>query len=72
MQFQRIQNKYKSSFLFRHLTWVLVIKVILLVGIWLAFVKNNSIRLNVEDVAQHLTSGSAKNTDTSSSNGAKQ
>jgi cytoskeletal protein RodZ len=72
MQLQRIQNKYKSSFLFRHLTWVLVIKVILLIGIWLAFVKNNTVKLNIVDVAQHLTSSSAENTDTPSSNGAKQ
>jgi cell division protein FtsL len=72
MQLQRIQDKYKSSFLFRHLTWVLVIKVILLIGIWLVFVKNYSVKLNIVDVAQHLTSSSSENTDTPSSNGAKQ
>jgi hypothetical protein len=72
MQLQRIQNKYKSSFLFRHLTWVLVIKIILLVGIWLAFVKDNSVKLNTVDVAQHLISNSVENTNTPSSNGAKQ
>jgi hypothetical protein len=60
MNMKKLVTHYRSSALFRHLTWVLLIKVILLWGLWLCIVKPQKQHPDTESVFRHLVSVSAQ------------
>lgn len=49
-----IVHKYKTSHLFRHLAWLVVFKIILLMLIWLVFIKPNKLHPSFIQVTEHI------------------
>lgn len=60
MHMKKLVTHYRNSALFRHLTWVLLIKVILLWMLWVCIVKPQKQHPDTEGVIKHLVSVSAQ------------
>lgn len=60
MNMKKLVTHYRSSVLFRHLTWVLLIKLILLWMLWLCIVKPQKQHPDIESVFRHLVNVSAQ------------
>lgn len=60
MNMKKLMAHYRNSGLFRHLTWVLLIKVVLLWVLWLCIVKPQKQHPDTESVFRHLTAVPAR------------
>ncbi|MGZ8270465.1 MAG: cytochrome oxidase putative small subunit CydP [Methylophilus sp.] len=69
MQNEPNQNNSKPSYLAKHLTWVIILKIVLLMLIWLFFIRGQSIKLDIQKVAEHIVASAASTTHTSRSAG---
>ncbi|GEM_PF-3023822 len=49
-----IFHKYKTNHLFQHLVWLVVLKIILLMTIWLVFIKPNKFHPSFSQVTDHM------------------
>lgn len=60
MWLKSFKTKYRRNWLFRHITWVLLIKVILLTFIWHAVVKPQKQRPSIQAVSEHVSGTTSK------------
>jgi succinate dehydrogenase hydrophobic anchor subunit len=58
MQNKPVPKDSKSSYLARHLTAIIIIKIILLILIWLFFVRDNKVKVDIEKMSEHLVASS--------------
>jgi hypothetical protein len=65
MQNKQKPNNSKPSYLAKHLTWVIILKIVLLVLIWLLFIRGQSIKLDIQKVADHIVASATSTTHTS-------
>lgn len=54
-----IIHKYKTNHLFQHLVWLVVLKIILLMTIWLVFIKPNKLHPSFLQVTDHMVGQSS-------------
>lgn len=59
MWLKSFKVKYRRSWLFRHLTWVLIIKILLLTVLWHTVVKPQKQRPTTQAVSKHLLSNTS-------------
>jgi hypothetical protein len=58
MQNKPVPSDSKPSYLVRHLTTIIIIKIILLILIWLFFVRDNKVKVDIEKMSEHLVASS--------------
>jgi hypothetical protein len=49
-----IMHKYRNNQLFKHLVWLVMLKIILLTIIWLTFIKPNKLHPSFLQVTDHM------------------
>lgn len=57
--FKLIVQKYRTNYLFKHLVWLVVLKIILLMIIWMVFIKPNKIHPSFLQVTDHMVGDGA-------------
>jgi hypothetical protein len=49
-----IMHKYRTNHLFKHLVWLVAVKIILLMIIWMTFIKPNKVHPSFFQVTDHM------------------
>lgn len=57
--FKLIVQKYRTNYLFKHLVWLVVLKIILLMIIWMVFIKPNKLHPSFLQVTDHMVGDGA-------------